>query len=358
MVDKTSPGAAGTPSGLDAVDWALLESLASHPRDLVRHVAGDLGLSRQAVHKHLSALIEAGWIEARGTTRARIYAWKPVVRLHVSPALAEDRIWREHLDPRLAGLPPNVQALLHYSASEMINNVIDHSGAREMAIVLRPLRETVEIDVEDDGEGIFRKLVRVLGLEDPRHAVLELSKGKLTTDPVRHTGEGIFFTCRMCDRFLLWSDDVCFGRVEGSGFLVTDAPAPRPGTTVRMVVRRDTTRTTAEVFDRFASETEDYGFTRTAVAVGLARHEGESLVSRSQARRCLARTDRFHEVVLDFSGVDSVGPAFADEVFRVFQNEHPDIVLRWEHASPEVERMILKARRQLERGDGPAAERR
>jgi hypothetical protein len=44
-----------------------------------------------------------------------------------------------------------------------------------------------------NGVGIFKKIQNALGLEDERHAVLELSRGKLTADPARHTGEGIFF---------------------------------------------------------------------------------------------------------------------------------------------------------------------
>ena len=80
-----------------------------------------------------------------------------------------------------------------------------------------------------------------------------------------------------------------------------------------------------KVFDRYASGEDDYSFNRTHVPVELARYEGEKLVSRSQAKRLLARFDRFKEVFLDFRGVKSIGQAFADEVFRVFGNENPDI---------------------------------
>jgi len=36
--------------------------------------------------------------------------------------------------------------------------------------------------IGDDGIGIFRKIHDELGLLDERHAILELAKGKLTTD--------------------------------------------------------------------------------------------------------------------------------------------------------------------------------
>jgi hypothetical protein len=50
------------------------------------------------------------------------------------------------------------------------------------------------------------------------------------------------------------------------------------------------------------------------------QYEGESLMSRSQARRLMNRFDRFSEVVLDFTGVNFIGQGFADEIFRVFAN--------------------------------------
>ena len=99
-----------------------------------------------------------------------------------------------------------------------------------------------------------------------------------------------------------------------------------------------------DVYDRYASEANDFAFTRTHVAVRLLRIGKESLVSRSQAKRLLARFDRFGEVVLDFDGIDSIGQAFADEIFRVFQNEHPEVRLIPVNETPEVARMIRRAK--------------
>lgn len=43
--------------------------------------------------------------------------------------------------------------------------------------------------ISDNGVGIFRKIQAALKLLDERHAVLELAKGKFTTDPKNHSGE-------------------------------------------------------------------------------------------------------------------------------------------------------------------------
>ena len=105
------------------------------------------------------------------------------------------------------------------------------------------------------------------------------------------------------------------------------------------------TRTTTEIFDRYTSEEGEYGFSRTLVPVKLAQYGTEQLVSRSQARRVLARFDKFKEIVLDFSGVPFIGRAFTDEIFRIFPREHPDIHLYPIQTSDTVEKAINLARR-------------
>ena len=98
-------------------------------------------------------------------------------------------------------------------------------------------------------------------------------------------------------------------------------------------------RTTQEVFNRFTSG-DDYAFTKTTIPVRLAKYGDEQLISRSQAKRLLARIEKFKVVIFEFDGVDMIGQAFADEVFRVFVNAHPDITLYALGVTPAVKRMI------------------
>jgi len=55
------------------------------------------------------------------------------------------------------------------------------------------------------------------------------------------------------------------------------------------------------VFDEF-TDSEEYTFDKTVVPLRLAQHEGEKLVSRSQAKRVAHRFERFKRVELDFTG--------------------------------------------------------
>jgi hypothetical protein len=85
----------------------------------------------------------------------------------------------------------------------------------------------------------------------------------------------------------------------------------------------------ADVFNEYTDLDKQPGFHKTVIPVKLMEYEGESLMSRSQAKRLISRFDRFLEVVLDFSGVEIIGQGFADEIFRVFANAHPQV-----HLSP------------------------
>jgi len=67
------------------------------------------------------------------------------------------------------------------------------------------------------------------------------------------------------------------------------------------------------------------------------------LVSRSQARRILSGLELLKEVTLDFKNIEYIGQAFADEIFRVFKNRNPEILLKTVNLNGEVQNMINRA---------------
>jgi hypothetical protein len=70
--------------------------------------------------------------------------------------------------------------------------------------------------------------------------------------------------------------------------------------------------------------------------------KGEKLVARSQAKRLTLRFERFQTVVLDFAGVEEIGQAFADELFRVFHQAHPATTLSPVNMTTAVEMMFKR----------------
>ena len=326
----------------------LVQAIPDHPSDLVSVVRNRFGISRQAVNRYIREMVDQGLISAEGNTKQRRYSLKVLWSKRLTVPLAsleEDQVWRTQVEGMLRGLPDNVLGILQYAFTEIVNNAIDHSNGTELTVRIEGDAFRTRMMVLDDGVGIFRKIKEECRLEDERHAVLELAKGKLTTDPERHTGEGIFFVSRMLDDFDILSGDVFFShRFQDEEDWILEREKPDSATAVFMGMANKSTRTAKEVFDRFASEDDDYGFSKTVVPVRLARHGAEQLVSRSQAKRLLARVDRFSIVVLDFAGLDSIGQAFADEIFRVFERSHPHLRLLATNTSTAVDQMISRAR--------------
>ena len=65
---------------------------------------------------------------------------------------------------------------------------------------LREAGSRLHLTVTDDGVGAFAHLQAHAGLTTPLDGLLEISKGKATSDPAHHTGEGLFFTSKAVSR--------------------------------------------------------------------------------------------------------------------------------------------------------------
>jgi hypothetical protein len=147
----------------------------------------------------------------------------------------------------------------------------------------------------------------------------------------------------MFDKFAILSGGIYFSHdFNKPEDWILERDKPKKGTAVFMKLSNNTSRTSKQIFDDFSSG-DNYAFTKTVVPVKLAQYGEETLVSRSQAKRLLARVDRFKVVIFDFADVSTVGQSFADEIFRVFKNQHPDIELTRVNTSKEVEQMIRRA---------------
>ena len=330
----------------------ILENIEDFPLEVSKRVVEKFGISRQAVHIYLKGLEEEGLIWSEGTTRNKQYFLKDIIdkkwRLPLQPRFHEDKIWRELIEPLIfeLKLKPNIAYICNYGFTEMVNNVLDHSEGNICTVEFKANAKTIKMRVSDDGIGIFEKIKQAYHLEDYRHAILELAKGKVTVDPKNHSGEGIFFTTRMFDYFSILSGKLYYSRKDGDGdeWLIEDKEdSTLKGTFICMKIDRESSRVAKDVFDQFASEAYEHGFTRTHVPVKLAIYGHENLVSRSQAKRLLVRFDRFKEVLLDFEGVERIGQAFADEIFRVYKLSHPEINIISIRTNEEIKNMISRA---------------
>ncbi len=312
-------------------------------------LAGHLGVTRQAVNLHLRPLINAGAIIKTGSTRNARYflasaAPEPEVfsaRLQL-PGLDEAQVYeRVALMLNLKQhLRPNVEQIVHYAFTEMLNNAIDHSRAERCLLEARLEAGRVTFEVREAGIGVFHSIAERFQLPDETAAMVELIKGKTTTMPEAHSGEGLFFTSRVADRMRLRSHRIQLEWDRARDDVFVSAPRYRKGTTVHFEIRRDSRTRLDRVFEEFAPEAYDYRFEKTRVMVKLLQSD---YVSRSEAKRLLHNLDRFAEVELDLRGVRQVGQGFADEVFRVFAANHPGTRIRAVNAGKGVAAMIRHA---------------
>ena len=308
----------------------------------VQSLADEYGISRQGIYKIIQKMIGEQIICKSGEGRGTLYelVTEKIVKMYQNKALAEDVVFAKDCKPFLQGLPQNTYDKVEYIFTEMFNNAIDHAEAETISCYMERNAARVSAFIIDDGIGIFAKIQQELGLPYKRYAILELSKGKVTTDPKRHTGEGIFFSSRIANKFAIFSDELVFTSGNEMHDYLFDTQEERKGTIVYFEIDIFDPKTVAEVFNEY--ECPQYVFSQTKVPVRLLAYgeDDTNFVSRSQARRLLGGFERFADIILDFTGVRSIQQAFADEIFRVFANDHPDINIQTINANEQIMGMI------------------
>jgi len=322
----------------------IITNVSDNPNQITQQTCEHFGITKPTVLKYLKELDRDRIVEKTGSNRYPKYKLVQTKKRweYKNVDLEEDIIWRNDISPYLKSLNANVRDICQYGFTEMVNNVIDHSESDNIVIWLIYDFLNVEFRIIDGGIGIFRKIKRDLGLERSNQAILELAKGKFTSDPENHSGEGIFFTSRVFDIFAIISHRLNFfgsGNVDG---MIWEGQTDIDGTGVLMRINKTSSAQLKDIFDEYADPNKDPSFHKTIIPVKLMEHEGEALLSRSQAKRLITRFDRFVEVVLDFEGVTQIGQAFADQIFRVFQNKHPGVHLTIRNAKTDVKNMIKR----------------
>jgi anti-sigma regulatory factor (Ser/Thr protein kinase) len=326
----------------------ILRNVDENPNSVASLAAKKFGLTRAGIGRYMDRLIEEGFLVGEGKTRSRHYQLKPLVDFllplerGVMPPWTEDTVWRDHILPLIKNVPHNIIDICQYGFTEMLNNVIDHSESPDAFVSYTQTYARIILYVGDHGLGIFNKIQQDFNLADPRTALLELSKGKITSDKRRHSGEGIYFTSRMFNKFSILSGHLFYARLrrDDDDWLIESEEKKQEtkGTFVTMEIVTNANWTMQGVFDKYQGD--DIYFRKTHVPIALGRYPGEQLVSRSQAKRILARFTDFSEVMLDFKGVAEIGQPFADEIFRVFKEDHPDVKLLALNTNKNIDKMI------------------
>lgn len=326
----------------------ILDHLEANGSATSAELAGALGITRQAINLHTRHLLAHRKIVKTGSTKAARYYLPEHApegrRLQRTLGLAEldeAEVYDQFaLALNLGSLRDNVESIVHYAFTEMLNNAIDHSESERCKISFNIDPTRVRFTVRDFGIGVFHSIADKLDLPDEHAAMIELIKGKTTTMPERHSGEGIFFVSRAADLFSLRSHRIRleWNRLADDVF-ASDANEIE-GTLVEFEIQSDAKTQLEKVFEEFAPAEYDFRFEKTRVSVRLLRKD---YVSRSEAKRLLHNLEKFSQIELDMRKVRNVGQGFVDEIFRVFASGHSDIKISVANASPAVEAMVLHA---------------
>ena len=338
---------------------AVIKEILNHIPDKfasidMREISKKTNISTQSIWRMLKELENQGKIVSRKNGKFNEYALKEellTLRLPLKE-ISESDVFSLHVVPFIKDVPEVVFKNFAYAFTEILNNAIEHSEGSETVIFITRTDRMLNFIINDNGIGIFNKIAQALNLEDKKHSVLELAKGKFTSDPKGHTGEGIFFSSKVGDNFFIFSDGLIFSsKREDIGLenILFESHDANIGTSVHFCISMEHKETVSNVFDSFTRSPDDYGFSKTTIPVKMleAGSEMKIFISRSQAKRLLSRVERFSSIVLDFEGVDEIGQGFADEIFRVFKNEHPEIEIFCIKCNNDVEKMIIRVENQL-----------
>jgi len=335
----------------------ILEKINKNDHTTSREIIEETGYSRTYVNRFLRELRDEGRIVKIGKANQTRYVLADDQSLQAAKQditdfsqtyenddLQEDRV----LDTIrmktgiFSQLADNADRILAYGFTEMLNNAIDHSGSEKIAVTMQRDDAAISFTVRDYGIGIFQNIMEKKELDSSLEAIQDLLKGKQTTMPERHSGKGIFFTSRVADTLTFKSGEKRLMFNNRIDDVIIDDISAVEGTAVTFSLDCDTDKRIENIFQHYTNK-DTYEFSDTEVLVRLYESDIDYL-SRSQARRLLVGLDKFQRVVLDFADVDTIGQAFADEIFRVWQNRHPNISIDVESANENVQFMIDRAR--------------
>lgn len=338
----------------------ILQVINQKGRITSSEITEAIGVSRQYVNVVISVLIAEKQVIKLGGTRNAFYVSMDYVQAHPdillsafkkkyrNISLEEHQVLMELEEkfPVILNIPENIKSIFTFAFSEMFNNAIEHSESKIISMEVSLRNNKLSFIVEDSGIGVFRNIMKKKGLRSVVEAIQDLLKGKTTTMSKSHSGEGIFFTSKASDLFILDS----FGYQLNIQTLLDDVKVKqvstlKRGTRVTFEISTDSNLHLNDVFKKYTNIKggSDFGFDKTEIRVKLFTTSGVH-ISRSQARRILSGLEKFKIILLDFDKVPVVGQAFADEIYRVFQNVHPEIVIQEENMSAVVKFMVERAK--------------
>ncbi len=335
------------------VEKQISNILKKRNRITTADLVGKTGFTRAYAHSFLKKLVDEGALLRVGKANQAHYILPAgkgkalpqparVRKILTNKGVAEDIILDQvrRQSSIFQGLTENISAILNYAFTEMLNNAIEHSQSEKIDVLMQKTAMDLRFTVKDWGVGIFNNIMKKKHLASTMEALQDLLKGKETTAPEAHSGEGIYFTSKIADRLTISSFEkkLVFDNIRQDVF-VRDIQSSN-GTRIDFVLALKSKKSLTGLFRQYTDE--NFEFSKTGVRVKMFQN-GIDYVSRSQARRMMAGLEKFKTITLDFQNVATVGQAFADEIFRVWQGTHQNIRVVAQSANENIMLMVRRA---------------
>ena len=337
----------------DEINKEIMALLEDGPKNPSKAIRDKYSLSKQAVTKRLKKLVDEGVLITLGRGSGTKYLLVPPgsktetfteeIGIRDIIELGEDRIYSQRISPEFTGLNQNSETILNHIFTEMLNNVMDHSKGTKALVTIAQNESDIEAVISDDGIGVFQSIKVGFGLDSLYQSITELLKGKRTTDQDNHAGEGLFFSLRLADKFIIDANGLSL-MFWGSKDDYTFGPSRRPdeslGTSITFQLQKQSERVAGDVFRKFTDEAFQFVNNRPFVVQPYTIEPEGPMVSRSEAKRFIAGAEDSSSIIVNFKNVDSIGQGFADEIFRVWANRHPHVKIYFQ--SGEFVEMMIK----------------
>ena len=327
-----------------AIKAFILDYVSEHTDDIVEHTADYFGLSPATINKHIKNLLEEQLISIQDKTS---YILGPI-REHTKHYALDDTldvasVWTEDFLPLLSVADNDIQKTCRYAIEAIINNTIQYSQGQNVYVYLRHTPDDILMIIRDDGQGLLQQLQQQHKLNQAALCFLELAKGAFSGQD--NAGNSLSICARSFSDFAIDSGNDTFTYQPNSMFV----PLPDDGrgegsTIIRLLLsnqdKSKLTQVTQQVADKHCH-----------IPVHLVQIQNKNALSLSQAKYVLARAEQFSSIELDFQGVNTLTPAFANEIFFSFAEAHPNITLTYINANDRVEKHIQRTLAKAKQGN-------
>jgi anti-sigma regulatory factor (Ser/Thr protein kinase)/uncharacterized protein (DUF1330 family) len=338
------------------IDKLILDVLDKKREVKVSEIAKTTGFSRTYTNRFFQKLRDEGKIILLGKANKARYVLATeqevmrakrgilnITRVLQNKNISEDIVLRYIKEKTgiFLGISKNVSNILDYAFSEMLNNAIEHSKSKEIKIIMQKGKGSISFEIIDKGIGIFNNIVQKRRLHSEMEAIQDLLKGKQSTAPQAHSGEGIFFTSKAAEILIIQSSHkkLIFNNLLQDIFIKDIKNII--GTKITFSISINSKKQLDYIFKQYTDDS--FEFNKTRVTVRLYKM-GSEYISRSQARRILSGLDKFRTIILDFKDVETIGQGFADEIFRVWKSQRPNVSIISQNSNENINFMINRAK--------------